>query len=477
MKNQDYSVRFITDTLIKMELDLNLFEDSTYGSKARLAWEASRFNIQAHLFEQFVGHRRPQKPKEISSIKGFHFIISLLFNITIKSWLFAPKNKEWLVLQHPRLKINDNGIYEDIYSDDIISNIGSAKCCIIARSYNRRYYSPQKYKVWYNDIYHLIVFIFKRMPFFHIKHYSKIVIMVEDINNYLSIVFAQKINIGSIIKDSFIPIIIGKQIYRFMLKYLKPKQILLSVSYGKEDIITVARNLNIPTIEIMHGMLDDVYLSYLIPNGKIKKSFPDYIWIWGEYWKRDIAWLSGDRIKILGFPYFNREYIKYARNNKLKQVLFLSQGTIGADLSMFAVKIASQLQGQIPVIYKLHPGEYNRWKDAYPWLLEAANNNLIRVIDRDVNPYLYELLSTSQWVIAVYSTTIFEALAFGSTVMLLNLPSKLERLIDEGITAKLNITDDFNPEMDLKKYDSDIFFVQNWKERLDRILNEEIRCY
>ena len=58
-------------------------------------------------------------------------------------------------------------------------------------------------------------------------------------------------------------------------------------------------------------------------------------------------------------------------------------------------------------MYKLHPGEYDRWREAYPWLVDAD----IKVIDSS-EPPLYELFARSSVQVGVASTAIYEGLTF-----------------------------------------------------------------
>jgi hypothetical protein len=94
------------------------------------------------------------------------------------------------------------------------------------------------------------------------------------------------------------------------------------------------------------------------------------------------------------------------------EVAFISQGTIGADLSRVAVETAERLDRD--VVYKLHPGERDRWKRDYPWL----SGSEVRVVDGS-DVALYDLFERVPDVVGVNSTALYEALAFGVKVYVL----------------------------------------------------------
>ena len=99
------------------------------------------------------------------------------------------------------------------------------------------------------------------------------------------------------------------------------------------------------------------------------------------------------------------------------QVLFISQGTIGRDLSRLAVDLRQKLSPKYKVVYKLHPGEYRQWESRYPWLISGG----LKVVDDD-SISLYELLAESKALVGVNSTVIYEGLGLGLKIVLANLP-------------------------------------------------------
>jgi hypothetical protein len=90
----------------------------------------------------------------------------------------------------------------------------------------------------------------------------------------------------------------------------------------------------------------------------------------------------------VGYPYFEKRLNAYNDVERIRQLLFISQGSIGEELSRFALKIHDDDRIDYEIVYKLHPGEYDRWKDEYPWLAESN----VQVIDGP-EPPLYRLFA------------------------------------------------------------------------------------
>jgi len=448
-----------------MELDLGLLKDETYGLDARYIWEASRFGLQTRLNKKLSLHEQAHTSTtplhQMSVVAFIYFIGRFLYSIIVKNWLLAPKEREWLIFQHPRCK-KYSGVYEDIYTDDLINEIGIDKCVIIEKPFLRRHYKPRRHQVYYFEFLSLFSkFTAFIMPFYF--KYDAIAInnMIQDIKIYIENKIEQKET--DFEKEfrvkSFYAYYIG---YLFMLKRLKPKKIILVVSYGYEPLVYAASTLNITTIELQHGVITQEHLGYSVPVNMTKKFFPDYLLLFGKYWKESVDNfpLPAERLIIFGYPYLDR--MSKENCNLIKkenQIVIISQGTIGKELSKFAVKLASIKKGIYKIIYKLHPGEWGRARKLYSELYEAKEAGLLEVVDTDT-PSLYTLFFQSRWQIGVYSTALFEGIAFGCQTILVDLPGV------EYMTPLLE-----NRCAQLVKTPEEIKFTENEN---DMVLREEL---
>ena len=147
-------------------------------------------------------------------------------------------------------------------------------------------------------------------------------------------------------------------------------------------------------------------------------------------------------------------------------MLFISQGTVATQMSKIALELATE-NSHIDVYYKLHPGEFNRWKAEYMYLQKAAMLENLHVIEKEIP--LYELMATSEFLVGVYSTAIFEGLTLHCKTILLDLPGVefLEYLIREDIAKVARNKDDVLKLMkndNFKKIDRDYFFKESKNE-------------
>jgi len=137
------------------------------------------------------------------------------------------------------------------------------------------------------------------------------------------------------------------------------------------------------------------------------------------------------------------------------------------------VSVASE---DIPVTYKLHPGEYDRWKKEYPWLLESG----VEVIDES-GPGLYEVLSTCEWQVGVNSTAIYEGIAFGAKTLLFT-GTKADPLDDlvrldaaelvnglDGLIRKMEKDED-----DFSKVEPSAFFAEDALDKAKKAVSKII---
>jgi len=204
----------------------------------------------------------------------------------------------------------------------------------------------------------------------------------------------------------------------------KYRAIFLSDSHCIEhySLIAAASECKIPTIEYQHGVIGLGVVKYnFLSNSKKGIYFPDYLFTYGEFWNSACSLPKHAQAISVGSPLFDESKEKY-NGNLLgdKNVVYISTGFIGEELSKHAINFAKLTEGLgYRVIYKLHPSECLTWRERYPWLVNAINENgNIECVHQSTN--IYEILSKAKHVVSVASTVIFEALSFGCNVYIWN---------------------------------------------------------
>jgi hypothetical protein len=231
-------------------------------------------------------------------------------------------------------------------------------------------------------------------------------------------------------------------LYKLFLQQVNPNVAIVVVSYFRHTFLEACSDLNIPTVELQHGTPDANHFGYSFHGSRMKEVFPDYFFSWGEFWNDQIEFPIPDKNVIsVGYPYLEQRVEQYANVESNDQILFLSQGTIGEQLSKFAVKVAEDPEIEYNIVYKLHPGEYDRWQDIYPWL----NDSPVTVVDKS-EPPLYRLFAESAAQVGVYSTAIYEGLCFGLETYLYDCPDveKMGVILDEGAATLVSETEELS---------------------------------
>jgi UDP-N-acetylglucosamine 2-epimerase len=122
-------------------------------------------------------------------------------------------------------------------------------------------------------------------------------------------------------------------------------------------------------------------------------------------------------IKIKPFKFLEINKKRYSNIKKLNQIIILSQGNIGNKLAQLVLN-KFELFKNLKIIYKIHPGEYDRYKK-YTALNKLINiHNNIEIIE---NMDLHKLLAMSKYQLGVNSTAILEGIEFGCRTILFDI--------------------------------------------------------
>lgn len=267
--------------------------------------------------------------------------------------------------------------------------------------------------------------------------------------------------------------------YESMLKKFSPKVIVEVCHYSRQCMLVneIAKKMNIPTIEIQHGTMhaDHVAYQYMVKEEIFQ--LPRRIFLFSDFWKTQLHMpIDGKNLITTGFPYFEKKLEKYKNIKKTsdkKTILFISQGTIGKQLSLLAVDLSRKLdENTYRIIYKLHPGEYSDWKKVYSELVKSN----IEVVDNS-EKNIYEYFSVADVQIGVYSTAIYEGLGFGLQTMLYNIAhaDTMSELVENEYAVFVNNADEILEELKKEKN----MCVGNifWKRNALENMNAEIKKY
>ena len=213
--------------------------------------------------------------------------------------------------------------------------------------------------------------------------------------------------------------------YRGLLERCGARLVVVECGYDKHSLLEAARGMQVPVVELQHGVLSRHHFGYHFPRGDGRPPLaPDWFFAWGEYWRTaaDLP-LPAERVLAIGFPRFDRDRAEArTSHDRLRApargsgtVLFLSQAMLGDTLSRFAADLAEQgLRERI--VFRLHPREEDGWQVRYPWLRKAG----VRVCGSETP--LYPQLAGAPVHVGTFSTALFEGLALGARLYLVPAP-------------------------------------------------------
>ena len=418
----------LIDKFLKFEYENDLFNKKIKGVKF---WHYIRFSLYMDIARQKY-HSKEQAHTDLKNKK----LIKIMWPKFKQFPYFLYRNPLWrlhqkdiLVLNHQR-RVKNGNYYDCIYTDEILENI-KRSYYVFEGPYLEKHFKPIRTKnIKYFDYIYFITLI-KRKIFKFInpnfwtlcsKDINELYLLLNNINK----IFNVNIDFDKVIKETENIILnykLSKNYYEKILNKVKPKIIVEVSSYSFSRFLfnEIATKRGIPTIELQHGIMGKYHIAYNFFKKMELSTFPDYIFLFGKRWKKDTRFpLKEGKLIVTGFPYFeNRvnELRYFNKNSNKENILFVSSEGIGRKLSKLAIELEKIIDPKkYNIIYKLHPNEYEKWKDIYPWL----KNRHIDVIDNN-NYDIYYYFNNSNYLVGVASTTIFEGLGFNLKIFIVKI--------------------------------------------------------
>ena len=265
-----------------------------------------------------------------------------------------------------------------------------------------------------------------------------------------------------------------KKYFLKLLDKIKPKVLFLNCAYYGEEsyIIKWAKERRITTAEFQHGVVSRMHPAYnygdaILNSEEYRKYTPDYFLTYGEYWSKQIK-IPGKTF-VVGNPHFHESIKRYKDIKEEKDtIMIVSQWTLTKEFVKIARYLASKFKNK-KIIFKMHPGEMKNYNLINP--LESFRNIEIQK-DGDI----YELLAKYESIVACYSTTVFEALAFNKKTYILDNSYSKKHVPKEIGKRFRNYTEleDLikNKVKNENEPDIEYYFNSNWKENYDNFLKE-----
>jgi len=466
----------IHNKFLRVEDEMGLFSLEIDGI---LVWERIRHKVHRKILRKsgLIGEAHTGSSLFQSGVLRkyplfvYRWVKSLLFKNA-----FLTGQRDFLFCGSGRRKKRDGGHWWDIYCDPITEEL-DLDYVLVENRYQDIHQKPAKTdEIRYLDFIEDTGVTCKKLGLDEVSFSSQEEQRMQEITGTFETEFEVPIGLKDMIELYLTERRSTKWMYDRLVKRVDPKVAVVVCSYGNKVLVEACKDSDVPVVELQHGIIHEHHMAYHFPDDVEVPTFPDYFLTFGKYWCDCINFpIDDSRVIPAGYPYLEMESKKYADVEERDQIIFISQGTVGEELSRFAVELSECADGY-DIIYKLHPGEYDRWGNDYPWL----NGSDLRVVDSD-EPPLYQLFAESRAQVGVGSTAVYEGLKFDLDTYVVDLPDKhkLKHLIEEGYVEVVKSPEELLKCLETDSYlsfDAELFFkrcsVNNIIDSLNRIRAE-----
>lgn len=213
------------------------------------------------------------------------------------------------------------------------------------------------------------------------------------------------------------------KIFPAIFQKIAPKIVFLELGhYGDymAYLVKILRDMGIKTADIQHGLVSRnhpayVYSDFLCNSPIYAEYFPDFYLGWGEYWLNKIL-IPREKI-LIGNPFFWQQcdsaikptYMR--KNGDKKTILWLGFNDNDKNI-MLLDQFIDISHNAYTIRVRLHP-LFQSFKKMYT---KYKNNDKIIL---DESPTIYKAFAKADCVVSEISTAIYEALAIGKAVYVL----------------------------------------------------------
>lgn len=420
-----HTIKEINNVLLRQESDFDLLDRQ---ANSVYYWERVRHDFHKRVIRQI--EKKDVNPTEIGGIariqRNISDLAAALENVFIKNPFLAGQSEIVFYGKGRRRQLSD-GIWYDLHLDPIAETVDSRYTFIEpyrgpsrAASENRRYLTLP---VRAADVARKLGYSYD-LP-------DEEVDVLRRFQSTITAELGVEVDVIPEIERQLANRRIRLPLFTRVIRRIDPDICFMTYGHSHHStFIEACHEHDVPVVDVQYCALDRNYWPYHYPGERQRRVKPDYLFLWGEYWKDAVELpFSDDDIYVTGFPYYERQVTAYEDTPEKDQILFVSNGKSGPSLS----KVAAELSGMdlgMDVVYKLHGEEFDTWRDDYPQLAEVADAGRVVVLD-EVEGNLHRLLAESKVQVGVSTTAIYEGLGFGLPTFILDVPRAYEM---EGLT-------------------------------------------
>lgn len=426
----------------EMEMSQGLFELETVDGI--YFWDIIRYDVFYYIFRDNLSIK-PKAKENLKNTKS-KFTLSKIINGFSNLWgdykyLHLNKQQKYIFFRFSRNLID--GKETDIISEDYLKIIGD-DCFIIETFANSRdsncfLNSALRYKKKIHMLFR------KKTESYNVD---------EIINN----TFGLDIHLDDFIKSRIENFRIERIHYTKLFKKINPQAVFFVQNGIQKALMYSSRELEIPSIELQHGIINYSHQAYSYPEAieKYKQNqviVPSVLFAFSDYWISNVNYPVNESI-AMGNTYYSIPSALKSENQD--EFTFISADIYQKKIEIYLDYILGQ-KPDIKINLKLHPNQKCEIEQINEKYCEYKN---IKVYYNEVT--LHELFKRSREVILVTSTAAYEAIQFGCNVGIIkdDLSYDIEDLFNHtNVTILEQPSDIFNKgkEVPIKTVFFDIF--------------------
>lgn len=390
----------------EIEREYGLFDIEYEGAGY---WKYARYYVYRVLLNKLYGIHTPwMEGENVAQVPKYNYWFQRFTDLVFHN-IRTAKEKDILLFTFNR-RVKRDGKYVSPVSDEIALNLKRSSC-VVELPGNGGYLRPAPIRnIKYFDLWSRVAKVKKHdTNLLQIGRLRKQVL--APFEEELKIKFTREEKYRLVLNINFI-ITNHKALidnYVQVIRKVNPKLVLVHSSYIGEWMILVEalKQLRIPSVEILHGYIDDNYLPYNYAERCMHEAQPDYILAYSQIQKEQVHWgIPEDRVRVVGFPEGEKRsaqlLAEVKKEKKRKRITFIS--SMQEQIVKYINKLAATRSfDEYEIVFKLHPNEYAVWRNIYNDLSERVQ--VIADNERDVHYYL----ANSDIVIGINSTALFEA--------------------------------------------------------------------
>ncbi len=243
--------------------------------------------------------------------------------------------------------------------------------------------------------------------------------VVADITARIEKAFGVKVDLWALTREVyFFQILLCREFLK-VLRACRPQMLGYCDTANLQGVTEAAHRAGVPTVDFQHSLISHLNVLYNYPSDCLNGPLPsmsDYIFSFGGFWASEFRLPA--RIMTAGFPYFDQEYARAARESHAdrdRHIILIADEYSRREFVAMAVKLAELLPDH-RIYYKLRPEEYASWKERYPAELQTIPN--LTMIDHD-DVSLYQYFAMCRYQVGTNSTALFEGMPFGLITFIL----------------------------------------------------------